>query len=105
MRKEQENNLLEIKKRTIEIAEWKSTINPHFLFNSLNTMQGLFSNEEFERGNKYLSQFAKILRRSVDQSGKLLTSLQHEKEFIQNYLELEQLKTIGIQMNISTNFL
>lgn len=100
LRKEQENNLLEIKKRTIEIAEWKSTINPHFLFNSLNTMQGLFSNEEFERGNKYLSQFAKILRRSVDQSGKLLTSLQHEKEFIQNYLELEQLKRQNFVFNI-----
>jgi hypothetical protein len=98
--RDQDDAKLEIKRRTIEMAEWKSAINPHFVYNSLNTMQGMFGDQEFERGNQYLAQFTRILRKSVQYSGRLNIEITEEVEFLHHYLELERLKRENFSYHI-----
>ena len=110
-RKEQAKNELENKIRNLEISAWKSAINPHFLFNSLNTMQGLFRLNEFEKANSYVAEFASVLRKTIDQSGRLLIKLDNEIPYLKNYLELERIKraecfdySIDLPNNEITNY-
>lgn len=100
-------NELELKLKNVELEEWKTSINPHFLFNSLNTIQSLFSSKEFEKGNSYLSTFSKILRRNVDSSGKLLIKITDEISFLHQYLSLEKMKKedgLFYSFRVSDNF-
>lgn len=90
--REQQKNELAQKIRNLELIAWKSTINPHFLFNSLNTMQSFFSGNDFVKANRFLSQFSTILRKTIDQSSKLMIQIDHEISYLQNYLELEKIK-------------
>jgi ligand-binding sensor domain-containing protein len=91
-RKAEEQTALETKIRNLEISAWKSAINPHFLFNSLNTMQGLFHQNDFKKANNYVAEFSSILRKTIDHSGRLLIRLDAEIAYLKNYLELEKIK-------------
>lgn len=91
-KREQQKNELTQKIRNLELIAWKSTINPHFLFNSLNTMQSFFSGNDFVKANRFLSQFSTILRKTIDQSSKLMIQIEQEINYLQNYLELEKIK-------------
>lgn len=90
--REKKKNELENKIRGLEISAWKSAINPHFLFNSLNTAQALFRINDFRRANDYLSEFSGIMRKTLDQSGRLMILVSDEVAYLQNYLELERIK-------------
>ncbi len=91
-KREQQKSELAQKIRGLELIAWKSTINPHFLFNSLNTMQSFFSGNDFVKANRFLSQFSTILRKTIDQSSKLMIQIDQEISYLQNYLELEKIK-------------
>lgn len=88
----EKQNALENKIRNLEISAWKSAINPHFLFNSLNTMQALFRLNDFEKANKYISEFSSILRKTIDHSGRLLIKISDEVAYTENFLALEKIK-------------
>ncbi len=92
----------ENKIRNLEIAAWRSAINPHFLFNSLNTMQGLFSTSDFEKANTYVAEFSNMLRKTIDQSTRILVQIEVEIGYLKNFLELEKIKRDdNLQFNIS----
>ncbi len=92
----------ENKIRNLEIAAWRSAINPHFLFNSLNTMQGLFSTSDFEKANTYVAEFSNMLRKTIDQSTRILVQIEVEIGYLKNFLELEKIKRDdNLQYNIS----
>jgi ligand-binding sensor domain-containing protein len=91
-KKQIEKAELDAKIRNLELSAWKSAINPHFLFNSLNTMQGLFHLNDFKKANSYVTEFSGILRKTIDHSGRLLIKLDDEVKYLNNYLELEKIK-------------
>jgi hypothetical protein len=86
----------ENKMRNLELSAWRSTVNPHFLFNALNTMQGLFHNNDFEAVNQFIIEFSSVLRKTIDQSGRIMISIQEEVNYLKNYLEFEKVKRHGI---------
>lgn len=67
-------------------------LNPHLIFNVLNSIQGIISDDEIETANIYLARFAKFIRLSLNYSRKTQISLKEEVEITQKYLELEQLR-------------
>lgn len=79
-------------KWALELSKWKSAINPHFIFNSLNTLQSLNSSQDFLNANRFLSRFSRILRKAIDFSDRMLIPLNEEIDFITNFLELERIK-------------
>ncbi|MEM6829756.1 MAG: histidine kinase, partial [Bacteroidota bacterium] len=81
-----------IDKRMAELRALKAQINPHFLFNALNSIQEyLFSNEK-NVAEGYLVKYGKLMRKTLDHSNELTVSLQEELETLRLYVDLEQLR-------------
>jgi sensor histidine kinase YesM len=66
-------------------------MNPHFIFNSINTIQSLYKNEQ-EKGDEYLVQFSTLLRQILEFSKRKIISLREEISFLENYLEINKLR-------------
>jgi sensor histidine kinase YesM len=74
-----------------ELKSLKSQINPHFLFNSLNSVNSLIISHP-ERAQKMLVELSDYLRHAVLASNAIYSSLQHEIENIERYLAIEKLR-------------
>ena len=75
-----------------KLTALKAQMNPHFLFNTLNSLQDLILQQEFEKTNYYLGKFAGLIRMILSTSEREFISLNDEKKLLQSYLELEQLR-------------
>ncbi len=73
----------------------RAQMNPHFIFNALNSIQHFITMEDEVSANFYLSQFAKLIRRVLENSKKPLVSLEDEITTLQLYLNLEALRFDG----------
>jgi len=67
-------------------------MNPHFIFNSLNSIQHYIIQEDAENANLYLAKFAQLIRRILDNSKKKQISLREEIDTLNLYLNLEKLR-------------
>lgn len=83
-----------------ELKSIRSQFNPHFVFNSLSSIQGLITKNDMEGANKYLTDFSTLLRNSLKESQQDLTSLAKEVDMLDHYLKLEQLR-FGFAYSIS----
>lgn len=69
-------------------------MNPHFLFNSLNSIQRLYVEGRIEEGNIFMSRFAQFVRDILNKTARTKIPLHEELEFIEAYLDLEK-KRLG----------
>jgi len=67
-------------------------MNPHFIFNTLNSIQFFLLNNDKISSNKYLTKFARLMRITLDNSQSETISLYREIESLNLYIELEQLR-------------
>lgn len=67
-------------------------MNPHFLFNALNSIQQMILANEDVVATKYLSRFSKLLRTVLTHSDKESVSLKEEIEILKMYVELEAVR-------------
>lgn len=84
--------ILLAKLRETELKAIKAQMNPHFLFNSLNSIQNLINQNEIQPANQYLSKFARLLRSVLQYSEKELIPLSDELETTNLYIQLEKLR-------------
>lgn len=77
--------------RETELEMLRSQLNPHFLFNSLNSMRALIL-EDPGRAQEAVTQLAALLRYTLHVSGQPTASLESELETVHNYLALESLR-------------
>jgi hypothetical protein len=87
-RLEMEKNILELEQATARLQ-----MNPHFIFNSLNSIQGFIANNDKIQAKWYLSKFAKLMRLILDNTREELIPLKDEIAILESYLELEKLRT------------
>ncbi len=94
-----ERELLETEKKLLELEQkaLHLQMNPHFLFNCLNSIKGLIAQNKAEEAKTYLNRFAKLMRAILDSSRENYISLEKEIELIKHYVELEKL-------SLSNNF-
>lgn len=89
------------------ISELKSKalfgqLNPHLVFNVLNSIQGLVSKGDIERSNIYIAQFSSFMRLSLKYSKVLEISIEEELDITKQYIELEKLRFLDqIEFKIS----
>ena len=76
----------------------KNQVNPHFLFNSLNTLSSLV-NSEVEIAGQFIGKLSLIYRYILDNGSKLRVPLKDEVEFIRDYFYLHQIRNEG-KMNL-----
>ncbi|MCB0644976.1 MAG: histidine kinase, partial [Phaeodactylibacter sp.] len=70
----------------------QTQMNPHFVFNALNTVQHSISANDPERAMVTLSKFAQLIRMIFEQSKEKLIALDRELEFLKLYLDFEQMR-------------
>ena len=90
-KKEKEHNT-ELKFMRSEYKALNALMNPHFIFNTLNNVQGLVNRNDKLAANEYLRVFADLIRQNMHNISKGLISLQKEMDLVSNYLLLEKLR-------------
>ncbi|MEO7308992.1 MAG: histidine kinase [Chitinophagaceae bacterium] len=75
-----------------EMKALRAQMNPHFIFNSLNSIQECIVMKNTDGAYTYLSKFSKLVRRILENSGKQFVPLLEETQLLQWYVELEQLR-------------
>src|SRR5690606_32553816 len=85
---------LEISRQLTEskMLAFQARMNPHFVFNSLNSIQYFITNNDKVSTLTYLSKFAKLLRQIVDNSIQPKLSLDVELDMLASYIEMEELR-------------
>ena len=92
-----QGSVKEIIRATQQMADYKlmalrSTMNPHFLYNSLNAIQFFIAGKDHKEAITYLSKFSRLIRKVMSSSIAGKNQLSEEIEMLRYYLELEQLR-------------
>ena len=88
-----EKQQLKLKVLNSELVAIRSQMNPHFIFNSLSSIQTKILNEDRVEAYKNVNTFATLLRQALQFTSKEFISLEEELEFTRNYILLEQTRT------------
>lgn len=101
-----ENQLLDIQQKALRLQ-----MNPHFIFNSLNSIQSFILSKDIDQAVNYLSRFSQLMRMIMVNSTESVIPLSEEILAISHYLEIEKLRfddkfayTISIAPEIDEEF-
>ncbi len=88
---------MEVLKLNKDLATWQITalraqMNPHFIFNAMNSIQQFTLKNDTDNANLYISKFSALLRKVLHTSQQSLISLEEEAEQLGLYLEIEKLR-------------
>lgn len=76
----------------MKLIALRSQMNPHFIFNCINTAQNFVLHSQKQEAYDYLSKFAKLLRVVLENSDQTFISLEDEIHHLQLYIELEAIR-------------
>lgn len=106
---------IEVAKRHMIDVEYRSLrlqMNPHFIFNALNSVQHLVATRNTRAANSYLVHFSRLIRTILEHSKQRTVRLSDELKAVNDYLRLEQLRfndklsyTIDVQEDLDTDAL
>lgn len=82
------------------LSSIKSQMNPHFLFNALNTIQSYIITEDKDKASTYLSKYSRLTRKILEMSDSEFITLESEIEAIVLYIDLEIMRFPDIKYNI-----
>ncbi len=75
-----------------EMKALQAQMNPHFIFNSLNSIREMILNNENQDASHYLGKFAHLIRITLDQSSQSLVTLRNTIDYLQRYMEMETIR-------------
>jgi sensor histidine kinase YesM len=102
---EKENIALEKQMLALEQKALRLQMNPHFIFNALNTIKGYYSEGNLQEASNYISNFSKLLRLLLENVEQYI-SLSLEVEMLDLYLQLTQVRyqnKFNYSINIDEN--
>lgn len=82
----QENKMLTLQQKALQLQ-----MNPHFVFNALNSIQGLIAKNDNQKARRYLQEFSTMMRSVLNQSREETIFLSEEVDYLKSYLNLEQM--------------
>jgi LytS/YehU family sensor histidine kinase len=85
----------EKKLANVEMSALRAQMNPHFLFNSLNSIDSYIIRNESKKASEYLNNFARLIRLILQNSRSNYISLRDELETLELYLQMETLRFKG----------
>ncbi|OCB69696.1 tetratricopeptide repeat-containing sensor histidine kinase [Flavobacterium piscis] len=83
---------IKTKNKEIALQSLRREMNPHFIFNSLNSVNQFISENKELEANKYLTSYSNLMRNMMENSNKDFISLDKEVEQLKKYLDLEHLR-------------
>lgn len=82
-----QNKIIDLEQQAL-----KAQMNPHFIFNCLTAVQHFVNQEDMYSANMYLSNFARLIRKTLDLSGEQYISLEEELSYLSDYIQMECLR-------------
>jgi hypothetical protein len=82
----------EIRLNELEMSALRTQMNPHFIFNCLNTINSYINSNQKTQANHYITRFAKLIRLILENSRQRRVPLSKELEALHLYLQLESLR-------------
>ncbi|RIJ46828.1 hypothetical protein D1614_16835 [Maribellus luteus] len=102
---------IELEKKSIEseiakteLSALKAQMNPHFIFNSLNSIRAYVISNEINKASEYITKFSKLIRLILYYSAKENITLREEADTLALYVQLEELRfreDFGFEINIA----
>jgi len=89
-KREQEKSAFIKRINDLEQLSRKAQMNPHFIFNSLNSIQQYVMDADVAGANKFISGFSRLVRQTLDFSSKPEITLEEELDYLNNYLDIEK---------------
>jgi LytS/YehU family sensor histidine kinase len=77
-------------------------MNPHFVFNALNSIKRMILDADNEKASRYLSKFALMIRMTLNHSRDIFVTLGENIEYLEAYLQMEQLR-FGFKYGIESS--
>lgn len=101
---QQKQKQIELDKQLLELEQkaLRLQMNPHFIFNALNSIQSLIGTGQEKDARYFLAKFSRLMRQILDNSRKSEITLQEEIETIENYLLVEKFAN-GNRFNYEVN--
>lgn len=90
---EKEKEQIQLEKQIIELEQkaLRMQMNPHFIFNALNTIKGYYTEGNLVQASSYISKFSKLLRKLLENEEQT-TTLKNEIEMLKLYIEITQIR-------------
>lgn len=79
----------------LEMKALRAQINPHFLFNCMNSINRMILNGESDKASIYLTKFSKLVRLILENAETPKVSLENELALLESYIQLEELRFKG----------
>lgn len=94
----EQDEKIEINKRIaeLELSALQSQMNPHFIFNALGAVQYFIQTQKTEEADNFLADFALLMRKILESSKAKFITLKEEKEILDLYINIEQLRFDGL---------
>ncbi len=93
VKRQNEQKLEEVKRLAkLEMKLLRSQMNPHFIFNCINSIQGLVLQNKSQLAARYLRDFSKLLRLTLNNATRDFITLDEELQYTRHYLNLEQMR-------------
>lgn len=79
----------------LKMTALQSQMNPHFLFNSLNSINNFVIKNDVEKASDYITKFSKLIRVILNSSSSPISTLAEELEILALYVKMEQMRVTG----------
>jgi ligand-binding sensor domain-containing protein len=83
-----------------EMKALHAQMNPHFIFNSLNSIHEMVLNQANDDASEYLIKFSHLIRTTLDQSVSNFNSLRNTVDYLERYIEMEQVRNTNFNCTI-----
>lgn len=101
-RREAERTIMNKRVAEIEMKALRAQMNPHFIFNSINSIQHFILKNDSDAAHKYLSKFSRLIRNVLENSKHANIAIEQEIQTLLLYIQLEELRfTPRLQYEIS----
>jgi hypothetical protein len=91
-KQEKERRSTQYQLSQLEQQALQSQMNPHFIFNCLNSIQQYIFTDNKVAANQYLTGFASLIRQTLDNSSRKTISVSEEIDYLKKYLEMEKVR-------------
>ena len=86
--REKERESLQLRASQLQLRALRAQMNPHFLYNALNSIQSFITTNDASTASRYLAKFAMLMRRSLEYSNREYITLDDEIHFLRDYMDI-----------------
>ncbi len=88
----EKQRLIETEIAELQLKTIKNQVDPHFVFNAINTLSELHLMDNKLEADQFIVEFSDLMRKTLSQSDKISTELETEIKYVENYLRLQRIR-------------